>query len=274
MDVNGKIHIAMRSDTGLKRAHNEDSIGSRLDTGVVVLADGMGGSKAGEVASAIAVNTLLESLSTLTNEADTQALAEDTDLTHNLKSGCAAAALTCNRVIYQTAQSQPQYSGMGTTAVACIFYDNQMTYVHIGDSRIYRYRGNTLAQLTVDHTLVQELIDTGAVSVQEARCSPNKNLITRALGAELALNPDVAVVDTQVDDIYLFCSDGLHDMISDTEISEILSDNTNELEETADRLIASANDNGGVDNVSVILSKIVKPFPQRSVWYQKLAHWL
>ena len=173
--------MAARTDTGLKRAHNEDSVGNRIDSGVVVLADGMGGSKAGEVASAIAVNTLLDSLSSISDEASDHNPV-DNEPASIIAASCAAAAMECNRVIYQTAERQPQYKGMGTTIVASVFFDNRMIHLHVGDSRIYRFRDNTLQQLTIDHTLVQELIETGAVSVEEARHRQTKiSLLVRSV---------------------------------------------------------------------------------------------
>ena len=272
VDVSGKIHIAARSDTGKKRAHNEDAVGQRPDYGVVVLADGMGGCRAGEVASGIAVNTLLDALGAISGKADTEEPTQaDVDLSL-LKAACNDAIIACNKVIYRTAESQPQYKGMGTTLVCALFHDNRIVYSHVGDSRIYRFRDGQLTQLTTDHTLAQEFIERGFASSNVPH--PPKNLITRALGVDSEVEPSVAESEVLVGDIYLFCSDGLHDMISDTEIQHVLLENSKGVDHVADKLIDLANDKGGEDNVSVILASIAKPYPHKRIWYQKLANWL
>ena len=274
MDISNKIEIAARSDTGLKRSHNEDCVGQLPADGVVVLADGMGGYKAGEVASAIAVNTLLDSLSTISSGLGGRKSAGNGEVFSTLQNNFTSAVIKCNEVIHQTAESQPQYRGMGTTVVGSLFYDNKVVYSHVGDSRLYRYRGNVLQQLTVDHTLLQELIDRGLYSQEEARQSLNKNLVTRALGVEPEVEPSTSQADVEPGDIYLFCSDGLHDMITDTEIGLTLYDHADNIEDAADELIANANRSGGADNVSVILAKVLKPYPGNPAWYQRITDWL
>ncbi|MEM7206855.1 MAG: Stp1/IreP family PP2C-type Ser/Thr phosphatase [Pseudomonadota bacterium] len=272
MDLSTKIHMVARSDTGLKRSHNEDSVGQLPSNGVVVLADGMGGYKAGEVASAIAVNTLLDSFADISNSIDSSKKL-NIDQVGTVMQNCTNAVVKTNEIIFQTAESQPQYRGMGTTVVTSLFVDNKLIYTHVGDSRIYRYRGNELQQLTVDHTLLQELVDRGLYTKEEARHSLNKNLVTKALGVENDVEPSTAESDVETGDLYLFCSDGLHDMMSDSEIGRILYDNAGNLEAAADALIDNANNNGGADNVSVILAKVLRPYPLQSVWYHKITSW-
>lgn len=281
--MSGKIQIVSKTDKGLKREHNEDSIGKSAEHGVVVLADGMGGYNAGEVASEIAVQTLIKSLTKIrVKHAIKQKPSQtptQTDEIDQIKHDCLLALNKCNQIIYQKASSQPQYKGMGTTIATSIFYDNKIIYSHIGDSRIYCYRDDTLQQLTSDHTLLQELVDRGLYSREEARTSPNKNLITKALGTEPEVEPSIDQTDTHVGDIYLFCSDGLNDMISDTQIGLILSEHplnkhADNLKNAADALVDKANQNGGSDNISVILVRIVKPYPSKVAWHQKLINWL
>lgn len=274
MDFTSKIQMVDRSDTGLKRSGNEDSVGLLPRDGVVVLADGMGGYRAGEVASAIAVDTLLKSFATISKNIPSNQKSTPEETANTIKHDCSSAIIACNKLIYQTAASQSKFRGMGTTVVSSLFFDNKIFYSHVGDSRLYRYRANVLQQMTIDHTLLQELIDHGFYTVEEARKSPNKNLVTKALGADAGVEPSTDQADVEIGDIYLFSSDGLHDMITDTEIGLTMYDNAGQLGAAADELIAKANQNGGADNISVILAKIVKPYPFKFVWYQKLASWL
>lgn len=272
MNLKGKLEIVGRTHTGRVRSHNEDSIGEDVEIGTIVLADGMGGYKGGEVASAIAVNTILSDLhdripSLIPGEMDN-------DTGYSKESIAARDAINkANEVIHQTSQSQPQYQGMGTTAVMAIFYDNRVSVAHVGDSRAYRIRDNQFSQVTVDHTLLQELVDRGFYTDEEAKESLNKNLVTRALGIE----PTVAV-DVQEDlalpgDIYVLCSDGLNDMIEDKEIYLTIKDFNANLEEAAERLIELANQKGGKDNVSVILARPLKAFPGTKNWVDKVTDW-
>ena len=162
---------------------------------------------------------------------------------------------------------------MGTTVVLAIFYDNRVSVAHVGDSRMYRFRDNQLKQVTVDHTLLQELVDRGFYSSDEAKESLNKNLVTRALGIE----PTVAV-DVQEDlelpgDVYIQCSDGLNDMIEDEEIYLTIKDFNANLEEAAEQLVELANKKGGKDNISVILARPLKVFPGKKQWYEKVTDW-
>ncbi len=272
MNLKGKLEIFGRTHTGRVRSHNEDSIGEDVEIGVVVLADGMGGYKGGEVASAIAVNTILNELHQ--NIPSLPPGEMDADTGYSKESIAARnAIIRANETIHKTAQSQPQYQGMGTTVVLAIFYDNRVSVAHVGDSRMYRFRDNQLKQVTVDHTLLQELVDRGFYSSDEAKESLNKNLVTRALGIE----PTVAV-DVQEDlalpgDVYILCSDGLNDMIEDEEIYLTIKDFNANLEEAAEQLVELANKKGGKDNISVILARPLKVFPGKKQWYEKVTDW-
>ena len=168
MNLKGILDIAGRTDIGRVRAQNEDSIGEDLQIGLVVLADGMGGYKGGEIASAMAVKTIVEELRAKIKNIENGGMDESTG--YSLESIAARAAiLKANETIYNASQSQIEYQGMGTTMVLGIFYDNRITIAHVGDSRMYRYRKETLQQITVDHTLLQELIDRGFYTPEEAR---------------------------------------------------------------------------------------------------------
>ncbi|MBL8483864.1 MAG: serine/threonine-protein phosphatase, partial [Rhodocyclaceae bacterium] len=179
-----------------------------------------------------------------------------------------------NSAIYQAAQSQPQYAGMGTTLVAAMFYDNTMTVAHIGDSRLYRLRGDDFRALTRDHSLLQEQIDSGMITPEEARRSLNKNLVTRALGVDPVVEPEIHDYEVLPGDIYLLCSDGLNDMVDDEEIALTLQALGANLELAANQLVQMANDNGGRDNVSVILVRVQREFPAARGWLARLLAWL
>ena len=237
-----------RSDVGLRRDHNEDSIAVDPNLGLVVLADGMGGYKAGEVASAIAVNVVMEEV----RNSLKQELPEVTDQETGL---CRGSLLVRNAIgkandaIYETAQKQPQCQGMGTTVVAVLFYNNRMSIAHVGDSRLYRLRGGRLEQITVDHSLLQELIDKGFYTEEEAKSSNQKNLVTRAMGVEPGVEAEIQEKPVEPGDIYLLCSDGLSDLVSDEEIHLTLEEYSANLDEAADTLIQKANRQGGSDNI-------------------------
>ncbi|MGI9302020.1 MAG: Stp1/IreP family PP2C-type Ser/Thr phosphatase [Gammaproteobacteria bacterium] len=268
----GSLDIIGRTDAGRVRGHNEDAIGENADIGLIVLADGMGGYKGGEVASALAVNTILQEL-----EIAIPGIAPgetDSDTGYSRQSLAARhSIIKANETIYKTAQSQPQYQGMGTTVVMGIFHNNNVTVAHVGDSRMYRYRDEKLEQITVDHTLLQELVDRGFYTQEEARESLNKNLVTRALGIETSVAVDIYEDLAFPGDIYLLCSDGLNDMIDDEDIHLTIKTFSASLDKAADHLIQLANENGGKDNVSVVLARPTKVFSGKRHWRQRLIDW-
>jgi serine/threonine protein phosphatase PrpC len=272
MTLSGALEIASCTDPGMVRAHNEDSIASDGEKGLVVLADGMGGYNAGEVASGMATTVIITELQQLLektppNETD---VASGQLIAHKLLHEQIAKA---NTSIYQAAQSQPQYAGMGTTLVVALFYDNRMTVAHIGDSRLYRMRGDELKQITKDHSLLQEQIDSGVITPQQARQSQNKNLVTRALGIDPIVEPEIHDHDTQPGDIYLLCSDGLCDMVGDEDIGLALQTLSSNLKLCAQHLVQTANDNGGRDNISVILVRVLRDFPATRGIVSKFMGW-
>jgi len=260
------LQIVSITDPGRVRGHNEDCVESRPELGIVVLADGMGGYNAGEVASGMATSLIASGLSqTWTREvlgkldrAAAMSLSQEVLQTQVGKA---------NTAIYEAAQKDPQCAGMGTTLVACVFFDNFLTVGHIGDSRLYRMRNDALEQVTRDHSLLQEQIDSGLITKEDARSSHNKNLVTRALGIDPEVDAEIHSYDVEEGDIYLLCSDGLNDMIEDDEIQMTLIALRSNLDLTAQQLVQAANDAGGRDNVSVMLVKVLKNYGvERGFW--------
>ncbi|OHC69471.1 MAG: protein phosphatase [Rhodocyclales bacterium GWA2_65_20] len=265
--------MATRSDKGMVRSHNEDAVFANPVAGFVILADGMGGYNAGEVASGMATALLGSELEKSFAAREPYQTEPDGRLWAHVV--LEAEIARANGAIYQAAQSQPQYAGMGTTLVMAVFHDNAVTIAHIGDSRLYRLRGEEFGPVTRDHSLLQEQIDGGIITAEQARHSQNKNLVTRALGVDPAVEPEVRDYDVLPGDIYLLCSDGLNDMVDDEEISMTLQALAANLELCATQLVQMANDNGGRDNVSVILVRIKEEFPApaRGGWLARLLAW-
>ena len=260
MTLKDKIEIFGLTEIGLVRDHNEDSIGDNPDLGLVVLADGMGGHRGGEVASAITVSTILETLADELNKIKPGGIDETTG--YSLESAAVHEAITrANENVFTSSNENPQYRGMGTTVVVLLFYDDRFTVAHVGDSRLYRYRDGELEQITNDHSLMQELIDRGFYSAEQAENSLNRNLVTRAVGIEESVQVDVLEDVAHSDDIYLLCSDGLTDMVHDDVIKNTIVENSENLGKIATELIRLANESGGKDNISAILAKPLKPFP-------------
>jgi PPM family protein phosphatase len=272
MKITEALEILSQTHPGMVRSHNEDSVACEPACGLVVLADGMGGYNAGEVASGIAVSVVVTEIShRLLNASPVEGGEKNGEelgvslLRDNIQKA--------NASIFHAAQSQPQYAGMGTTIVSGLFYDNRVAVGHVGDSRMYRLRGEVLETITRDHSLLQEQIDSGMISVEDARLSKNKNLVTRAVGIDADVEPEIHVHDVLVGDIYLLCSDGLNDMVEDDDIQSTLFALQSNLPLAANQLIQMANDNGGRDNVSVILVKVKGKFAVPRYWLAQLLSW-
>ena len=263
MNLESKFACVQMTDVGKVRDHNEDAIGANLPTGLLVLADGMGGYNAGEVASGIAVKTVLELVSEACQREARGTPEPETGL---MRQSIVLRDAICraNKVIHQTARSQPQCEGMGTTIVACLFYDDRVSIAHVGDSRLYRLRNGQMEQVTMDHSLLQELVDRGFYSREEAARSTNRNYVTRALGVEPAVEVDVIELDAEKDDVYLLCSDGLCDMVEDEEIHLTISTFSASLDTAGKQLIQLSNDHGGKDNISIILAHVLDTFPAKT----------
>jgi len=268
--LRGKIKFAELTDTGKVRDHNEDAIGLNSDMGLLVLADGMGGYQAGEVASSIAVQTITD----MALEGATREERDDIDPHTGLMRQTIVlrdAVARANKIIFQTAQSQTHCEGMGTTLVAAMFYDNKISIAHVGDSRAYRLRNNQFEQLTLDHSLLQELVDRGFYSEEEAQRSTNRNYVTRALGVEPTVEVELQEYDVLPDDIYLLCSDGLPDMVEDEDIHLTISTFSASLNVVSEHLVQLANEHGGRDNVSVQLAQVVDSFAVKKGLLAKLS---
>jgi protein phosphatase len=257
-----KFRCVGMSDTGRIREHNEDTIGTDADIGLVVLADGMGGYKAGEVASGIAVRTVMSLVKEAVERED---LSLPDTATGMSRPGILLrdAINRANKIIYQTARTQANCEGMGTTVVAGLFFDDKLTVAHVGDSRLYCLRGGEFRQVTQDHSLLQELVARGFYTPEEAHRAAAKNYVTRALGVEPTVDVDVTEVPVSKDDLYLLCSDGLSDMVEDEDIHLTISTFGGNLEMLAKQLVLLSNDNGGRDNVSIVLARVLESFPAR-----------
>lgn len=233
-------------DTGRARSNNEDAVALDTACGLAVLADGMGGYNAGEVASGMATSFIHTELGRWLAEAGAQAPEADVRRAMDI---CVDNA---NRAIFNAANAQAQYAGMGTTLVVAAFRAGHALIGHVGDSRAYRLRGGRLQQVTRDHSLLQEQLDAGLISPEQAAFSANKNLVTRAVGVEDTVLLETHLHEVQPGDLYLLCSDGLSDMLSDPTIAQILQTQP-ALPDAGRQLIAAANEAGGKDNISVVL---------------------
>jgi len=263
------LDVASLSHPGMVRSHNEDAAFVDGVAGLAVLADGMGGYNAGEVASGIAVDAITKNmLPDLRSRRDLTKVDNATGRTHAallLQQQIEAA----NKAIYEAAQARPECAGMGTTIVASVFCGNRASIGHVGDSRCYRLRGETLEQLTRDHSLLQEQIDSGMLTRERAKYSLNKNLVTRALGIDESAPVDIVEYRVETGDIYLLCSDGLSDMVDAEVIGSTLVRNRADLAAAAAELVDLANRGGGRDNISVVLVGIPEGFLPAVGWVQR-----
>ena len=271
MDLSTKLEIVNQSDVGQKRPHNEDSTITDIRNGLVILADGMGGYKAGEVASALAVTDIHHNIATGLKKIKKGQVDPNTGFKQ--ESLLIRDSITSvNSMIFNTAKADPQCQGMGTTIVVGLFQDNVLSIAHVGDSRLYRLRNNELQQVTRDHSLIQELIDRGLYTEEEAHANTPKNLVTRAVGIEADVDVDVVEEAVIPGDIYLLCSDGLNDMVEDEEIHLTLSKYSANLVQSTEKLVSLANEKGGKDNISVILVRICEDFSSPKGFIQKITN--
>lgn len=238
--------ICAQTDQGRVRKNNEDAVAFDADTGLCLLADGMGGYNAGEVASSMAVTYLRQELAGWLAQDGNRASARE------LRRTMEVCVDHVNHCIFSAACSNPDHAGMGTTLVAGVFIEARLMLGHIGDSRCYRLRGHVLQQITKDHSLLQEQVDAGLITAEQALGSPHRNLITRALGIENAVQVEINEHRVEPGDLYLLCSDGLSDMVPDTVIESILN-SPGTLPQKAAALLRQANDSGGRDNISALL---------------------
>jgi len=249
-----KLVAGGKTDRGLKRTHNEDSLSVCPDLNVFIVADGMGGHNAGEVASRAAIRSVLEFLRQCESDSEsTWPFGVESGLSE-FENKLLTAIRLANRDVCNLSLERREYAGMGTTIVAALFdpEDHRVALAHVGDSRCYLVRDGELRQLTLDHSWVSEQVQKKILTEEEARNHRWKNVITRALGNKLDVEIDVQVAEVRNGDVFLLCSDGLSSMVEDDALLEIV-ENHEDLDEGCERLVQSANDQGGQDNISVVL---------------------
>jgi len=234
------LEYAWRTDIGRVRARNEDSVAVDAGSGLLVVADGMGGHNAGDVASRMAIEGVIGAMQGSTGEADDRLV---------------AAVRQANQAIYDAAGEDYERSGMGTTVVAVWLRSTRLVVAHVGDSRLYRLRDGVIEALTRDHSEVQDLVDRGILTPAQARASTRRNLLSRALGTDPDVVIDSAAHTPAAGDVYLLCSDGLTNMVEDEEIVSLIRDAAS-LGAAAESLVAQANERGGRDNISVALARL------------------
>ncbi len=247
-----KLVCAGMTDVGIAREHNEDDFYlSEGDEALCIVADGMGGHRSGEVASALAIKAMVEyyreSMAHYDEPPEPENSPEQVRLTR--------AVLNANGAVFSAASANESYHGMGTTIVSGFFTDRGVYLAHIGDSRCYRLREGNLEQRTEDHSLANEYVRMGILSAEDVEYFPYKNVITRACGLTDDVEVDIHFEELQSKDLFLFCSDGLSDMVPDSEIVSIMRANTN-LDDMCRELVERANANGGADNITVVLARI------------------
>jgi len=243
------------SDTGRVRPDNEDTIAWDQELGLALLADGMGGCLAGEVASRLAVDTVMESLRNplaayWREEEWAKQVSEPVLKLY-------AAVSQANQAVYEAALRQPEYEGMGTTLLATYFHEDRATLAHVGDSRIYLWRNNVLNQLTEDHTLIQEQVRNGEITPEEASFSTERGVLTRALGVDPVVEVDMRELIVQSGDIFLLCSDGCYDMLAYDEVVTVMDGYHDDLDRLVRQLVLKANKNGGYDNISAVVARVL-----------------
>lgn len=250
-----RVRFSGATDIGRKRDHNEDSVHLPTHARLAIVADGMGGHASGEVASALAVDTMVDYYA---RTADMQPLTWPYKVDRDLRGDInrmTTGVLLANLEVHERASRDPNCKGMGTTVVAIYFLDDSIIVGHVGDSRAYRYREGSLTQITEDHSLINDYIKMKRVTAEEAETWPHKNVIVRALGMKDSVQVDIITEHPMVGDCYLLCSDGLCDMLTNDQMAHIL-DSTPDLDKSVENLIAGANENGGVDNISVVLARV------------------
>ena len=243
---------------GLLRDNNEDAVAFDDSCGLAILADGMGGYNAGEIASSMAIQVIRDELVRWLTGAGAHPSSKE------LRRALDASVIKANAEVLAAARGNASYAGMGTTLVVAIFLDARLLVGHIGDSRCYRLRQQQLVQITRDHSLLQEQVDAGLITPEQAAVSVHRNLVTRALGIDDAVLLEINEFTVEPGDIYLLCSDGLSDMVEDETIAAVLA-STDALDDKARQLVAVANEHGGRDNITVLLAQSQSGARKRSL---------
>jgi len=242
------------TDVGRQRQHNEDAFLVADEAKLFLVADGMGGHAAGEIASRIAVESISEFIVHTKEDDGTWPHAYDEHYTRTTNRLMAALRMANTRVL-EAMRKDARLRGMGTTVVACMADESKMSVAHVGDSRAYMIRNDKISRITNDHSWVFEQVQAGMLTEAEAEKHPLRNVITRALGGALSVNPDASEIDSRPGDVYLLCSDGLTGMVPEGEILKLVTANADDLEKACRELIDMANEHGGLDNVTAILVK-------------------
>ena len=253
-----RVRFSGATNIGRKRDHNEDSIHLPTEARLALVADGMGGHASGEVASRLAVDIVVEYFR---DTADQQTLTWPYKVDRDLRADVnrmQTSIMLANLEIWEKSQRESRFKGMGTTCVALYFLDDTAIIGHVGDSRCYRFRERELTQLTEDHSLINDYIKMKRVTPEEAENWPHKNVIVRALGMKESVQVDILHEQPKVGDCYVLCSDGLSGMIKDDQIAHIVG-SERDLDRAVERLIDAANEEGGVDNISVVLARVEPP---------------
>lgn len=268
------IEFAAKTDAGLVRPKNEDSIALSPAYGIAVLADGMGGYNAGEVASSIATTVIKDVVEEGLNRLPNQSFDLLSSRSKQIQQLLIEAIQRANTAILEAAQAEPRYNGMGTTLVTAVFQQDKIIVAHVGDSRAYRFRRGQLTQITRDHSLLQEQIDAGLISLEAAQFSQYRNLVTRAVGVDHRVDVEVHEHRIEPGDVYLLCSDGLSDMLVDREILDTFHATGSALDKACDALVNQANERGGRDNISVVLTKIHSDTHESTGLLGRIRNWM
>lgn len=250
-----RVRFSGDTNVGMKRDHNEDSLYLPQSERLAIVADGMGGHASGEVASRLAVETIVNFFRETEEEQElTWPFKIDGTDRHDVNRMATAIKLA-NLKIHQEAQRNPACHGMGTTVVCTLFLDKALVVGHVGDSRLYRLREGMFDQLTEDHSLLNDYIKMKNLTPEEIAAFPHKNVIVRALGMKPSVQVDLVVDQPRLGDVYILCSDGLSGMVPDPQIADLVSSEP-DLDRMCDRLITMANNNGGLDNVTVVAVRL------------------
>ncbi len=237
---------------GRQRQHNEDAFLVESDAMLFLVADGMGGHAAGEIASRIAVDSISEFILHTKEDDGTWPHAYDEHFKRSTNRLMAAVRMANTRVL-EAMRKDARLRGMGTTVVACMADDTTVSVAHVGDSRAYMIRDGQLSRITNDHSWVFEQVQAGMLTEAEAEKHPLRNVITRALGGALQVTPDASEIDARPGDVFLLCSDGLTGMVPESEIQRIVTASSGDLKKACQQLIDAANERGGLDNVTAVL---------------------
>lgn len=248
-----KIFALGKTDTGMKRKINQDSIVCREDLGLFIVADGMGGHKAGEIASRIVIDSIIRFI---------KATKEDQNITwpfpyddkHSYEGNRLGVSIKiANQLIFHESMAEESFKGMGSTVAAILFSEATSHIAHVGDSRVYRIRDGEIAQMTEDHSLLNMEMKRRTMTTEEIHAFPYKNVITRALGSKEKVDVEIREEIVRPKDLYLICSDGLSGLVADEEMRDIFLQSPEDLESVGTRLVDLANERGGIDNISVVL---------------------